>query len=84
MTNTFNNSKKKWTFVPNKDSWGNDLIYFPNKTIHELLEISELYPECVAFNTYGYFKKSIDERDKFINLSNRHNDTDGIFIKNEN
>lgn len=47
------------------DSHGNDCGYYPNKTIEELIKISNSVDECVGFNNLGYLKKSIVADDKF-------------------
>lgn len=82
--NVNKNIKDDWDFIPNKDSWGSDIVYYPNKTIDQLFDIVMLYPECVGFNTYGYFKSKINLENKFINLDNKYNSTDGIYIKKSN
>jgi hypothetical protein len=46
----------EYDFYPNKDSFGEDIGFFPNKSIEELEEIAELYPDCAGFNSWGYLK----------------------------
>jgi hypothetical protein len=43
----------------NKDSFGHDFGYFPDKTIDELKEITENIREAVAFNSLGYVKTHV-------------------------
>ncbi len=73
--------ENEWFFYPNKDSFSNDITFYQNKTIDELIAISDLYPNCVAFNTYGFFKHSITPEDKFIDISDKFNSPDGLFVK---
>ncbi len=73
-----------YEFYPGKDSYGNDIGHFPNKSIEELAEIAEFYDNCVGFNSYGYLKFELTEKDKFINLSPMLYKNDGLFVKKNN
>ncbi len=42
---------KDWDFYPGLDSYGGDIGCFNDNSIEELVSITELYPDCVAFNT---------------------------------
>jgi len=70
--------ENNYLFLPNQDSFGNDIIHHNKCNVQELLDISKITNECVAFNTYGYFKHKIN--DTFIHLPNVHNKPDGLYI----
>ena len=67
-----------YLFLPNQDSFGNDIIHYGNQSIQDLFILSEANDECIAFNTYGYFKNKIN--DELIHLSNVYNQPDGLYI----
>ena len=48
-----------YTFYPNKDSVGNDIYSCTTLTIPEMKNLADTIPNCVAFNTIGYFKYAI-------------------------
>lgn len=73
-----------YDFFPNEDSFGNDIDYYPNKTINELKELSNKMDDCAGFNTYGYLKHKICNREKFIRLQNKYYATDGLYVKKIN
>lgn len=50
----------------NLDSYGNDCGYYPNKTIEELIKISNYVNECIGFNSKGYLKSIIVKDDKLM------------------
>lgn len=83
--NLINNKKHNeqkidgYTFIPNKNIVGNNIKYYPDKTINELKEIADMYDECVGFNTHGYIKYGT--LDNLVELKNDHYDVDGIYIK---
>ena len=68
-----------YEFYPNKDTYGHDVGYFPDKTIEELKDICEIYDNAVGFNTYGYIKYLIN--DELISLDNKYYKNDGLFVK---
>lgn len=72
---------KNYTFYPNKDSFDYDITFVPNKTIEELINISDSMPYCMGFNTLGYLKFKITDEHKFINLPNIKNNPEGLFVK---
>jgi hypothetical protein len=85
--NQFNQVKKtvnvkNFTFYPNKDSVDFDIIYIPNKSIDELIEIANTLPNCVGFNSLGYLKYKLVDENKYIFLPNIKNNPEGLFIKN--
>jgi hypothetical protein len=73
-----------YTFYKSTDSFGNDIAYYPNKTISELKDICDILPNAIAFNTYGYIKSKITDESKFINLENTYNLYDGLYVKKLN
>ena len=76
-----NKPKINWEFYPNKDLVGFDILHVGGKTPEQLMEIANKMPNCVAFNTLGYFKHTITDLDKFIFLPNLVNNVDGLFVK---
>lgn len=74
--NNFND--KRFLFVPNLDSFKNDIIHFETKTLQELAEISLEIDDCIGFNTYGYFKNKINS--DLIQLRNYKYKPDGLYI----
>ena len=76
-TNIINHND--YVFIPNKDSFGNDIFHVPSKNIKEYIEIANNLEDCACFNTYGYFKNKFDLT--LINLPNKYNEPDGIYVK---
>ena len=70
-----------YIFYPNKDSFDNDIALVANKTIDELINISDSIPNCVGFNTLGYLKYKITDEHNFITLPNIKNNPEGLFVK---
>lgn len=70
-----------YDFYPNSDSFGHDIFHHPNKTIQELKSIADSTPECIGFNTWGYFKNQICHENDFIKLKNHFNAVDGLYVK---
>jgi hypothetical protein len=75
--NNHNELLQKYKFIPNKDSFSNDICYF-DKSINELSFLCEEIDDALCFNSYGFIKNKIN--DSFINLSNKFNNPDGLFI----
>ena len=65
-------------FLPNVDSYDNDIGYFPDKTFDELNDICNIFDNAVAFNTYGFIKSKIN--DVLIRLEPLKYQNEGIFI----
>jgi len=63
-------------FVPKLDQIGYD-IYFQKGTLSELMSKALKDPQCVGFNTLGFFKNKI----KTLSISHFFKDQDGIYIK---
>jgi glycosyl transferase family 25 len=73
---------KEYYFIQDKDSNGNDIDYNDSIDINYLKNIADNNNDCIAFNTWGYFKNKISSLDNFINLNNRYNlKYNGLFIK---
>ena len=70
-----------YVFIDNADSFGADIGFFPDKTIIELSEIASVYNNCIAFNTYGYIKHTLNF--PLIPLMNKKFMNDGFYIKKE-
>jgi glycosyltransferase involved in cell wall biosynthesis len=70
-----------YVFIDNTDSFGDDIGYFHDKSIEDLEEISSICDNCIAFNTYGYLKHSINL--PMIILPNKNYFNDGIYVKKE-
>lgn len=70
-----------YLFIENMDSYGGDIGHFDNKDIRELEEIASIYDNCIAFNTYGYLKHTINL--PLILLPNKNYLNDGIYIKKD-
>jgi hypothetical protein len=85
MDNNLNNKEEdNYIFYENKDSYDNDILYIPNRTINELKNIANCLPSCVGFNTLGYLKYKITEPSNFIFLPNLKNKIDGLYVKKNN
>jgi GR25 family glycosyltransferase involved in LPS biosynthesis len=77
--NLDNKLLNNYIFLANEDSYGNDIKYFANKNVNELIIISDLLEDCLCFNSYGYLKNSVNK--DLITLSNKYNNPDGLYIK---
>ena len=68
--------RNKFTFIKNLDHFGDDL-YKHNLPLDELFKIAYEDPNCVGFNTMGYFKHTI----KKLFKPHCFGPEDGIYIK---
>ena len=59
-----------YIILKNKDSYNGDYMFIPNKTISQLKTICDYTLDSLGFNSIGYFKKEMLEKDTFSNLSN--------------
>lgn len=74
-----------YTFIPNKDCFGNDLFAkdIESFDFNIYKQIADDLPMCKGFNTRGYFKKELCHINKMIPLENKQDLVlDGIYIKN--
>lgn len=69
-----------YDFFPNLDSYGGDIVE-THGDIFAIKKIADITENCVAFNTYGWLKKSLKNINDFIVLENKHYVPDGIYIK---
>jgi GR25 family glycosyltransferase involved in LPS biosynthesis len=67
----------EWVFYPKLDCGGNDIKFVGKKTVEEYMEEAFVDDNCVAFNTLGFFKHSINQ----LETSNYFNETDGLYVK---
>jgi GR25 family glycosyltransferase involved in LPS biosynthesis len=70
--------KEKYIFIPKLDIIGNDM-YFKKTSLEEQFFISEKDPNCIGFNTLGFFKNKIDI--DTLKPSIYFKERDGIYIK---
>jgi hypothetical protein len=69
--------KKHFTFIPGLDVIGCDL-YMRNVSLEEKLLIAFENPDCIGFNTLGFFKDDVTT----LQPSCYFKEGDGIYIKN--
>lgn len=69
-----------YKFCPSKDSMGNDIKHVGDKTVEELKAICDEDPNCVAFNTLGYFKHTIVDESEYISLPSYDGKLHGMYI----
>ena len=70
-----------YDFYPNKDSFGGDISFYENKNIEELKNLADNDKNCVAFNTYGYLKNILQDKENFIELKDRSLQIEGLYVK---
>jgi GR25 family glycosyltransferase involved in LPS biosynthesis len=57
-----------WVCIPGSDSYGHDISYVPAKSVKQLKELASMMNDCVAFNSYGYFKKAVTNPSKWLSM----------------
>lgn len=72
----FENIKNRFIFIPGKDQHGNDL-YFKKDTLNQMMQTALEDPNCVGFNTLGFFKSKLSE----VSPSRYFGESDGFYIK---
>jgi len=70
--------KTQFIFLPNQDSFGNDISFMGVKSIQELSTFANDIKNCICFNSYGYMKSKLNK--ELISLPNKFNKVDGLFI----
>jgi GR25 family glycosyltransferase involved in LPS biosynthesis len=70
----------EFEFYYHMDSIGYDTFYSGIKSIDELKIICKKYKRCVAFNSLGYLKFNITNKNEFKNLPIYNNETDGLYV----
>ncbi len=68
--------KEQYVFVPGLDQYSND-IYYNNVSLEDKFFISEKDPNCIGFNTLGFFKNAVVKLEPSIYFK----EEDGIYIK---
>ncbi len=69
-----------YIYYPNKDSPGNDLYYKSGFSIDDMKKIADADSNCIAFNTYGYFKNDI-VLEKHFNFFCMPLKYEGLYVK---
>lgn len=69
-----------YLFIPNLDFYGNDMhsINPVSKSIKEYKFLADKDPECIGFNTWGYFKQDFGN---ICFLRNQGYKVDGFYVK---
>lgn len=80
VLNNNNHVFEDYDFFPNIDSYGGDIMEVQGDIL-AIKKIADTTEKCVAFNTYGWIKKSVNDINNFIVLENKHYFPDGIYIK---
>ena len=69
-----------FTFIPNKDHFGDDISFLPNKSIFDIMTHSYSFNNTIAFNSLGFIKNSLNY-DNLINYNFNDDFNGGLFIK---
>jgi len=70
----------EWEFVPHKDSGGHDVGQMGRgKSIDEMKALAASMPECVAFNSNGWFKRSLRPENEWSRWTS--DSSKGFYIK---
>ena len=73
-----------YTFYPNVDSNGFDVLYSQNASFEDLKKICDEDDCCIAFNTYGWIKYRICDKLDYTFLKQDNNKyVDGLYVKNK-
>jgi GR25 family glycosyltransferase involved in LPS biosynthesis len=72
-------NKNDWEFHPKMDMTGNDISFVGRKPIDEYIAHAFFTPECVAFNTLGFFKNKITD----LSTSPYFGPNDGVYVKKQ-
>ena len=73
----------EFDFYQHMDSMGYDMICVGKRPLDELKKISKSYNKCIAFNTLGYLKFNIDNKENFKKLDVYTEINDGLYIHTE-
>jgi GR25 family glycosyltransferase involved in LPS biosynthesis len=71
------NNKENWSFYSKLDSCGNDIKFVGKKTLEEYMEEAYFNKDCVAFNTLGFMKNTVNK----LEPSGYFKDKDGLYVK---
>ena len=66
-----------WEFHKGLDMTGNDIIFKGRYSVNNLLAIAHFMPECVAFNTLGFFKNKLST----LSTTPYFGQSDGVYVK---
>ena len=70
-----------FTFIPGLDHIGDDILFIEDSfSLEKFKQIALLQPDCIGFNTLGFFKKKIDMKN--LQHSNFFKEKDGLYVKN--
>jgi hypothetical protein len=73
-------NKNEYIYIQNLDHYGDDIYSVSNKDINNLKYYFEKNDDCIAFNTYGYFKNIVN----LNTLISLNNDNHGLYIHIDN
>ena len=80
---TFNfnaiSNKDDWEFHLKMDMTGNDIAFIGRKPIDEYIARAFFTPECVAFNTLGFFKNGVSD----LSTSPYFGPNDGVYVRKQ-
>ena len=76
--------QEDWLVLPGYDSIGHDIKYIKCETLEEFIKEALKDPNCVAFNTLGYFKDAVNPIEKLENVSKKFNNFFLFINKNRN
>lgn len=68
-------------FYSQLDSFGNDIKHEPKMSLEQLYEYSLKNPECVAFNTTGWLKRTVCDELDMVFLYNSTKECQGLYVK---
>jgi hypothetical protein len=69
-------NKYEYMYIKNLDHYGDDIVFANTQDINNIKYYLEENDSCIAFNTYGYIKHSVDMN----NLITLNNEKYGLYI----
>ena len=71
----------EFTFIPGLDHVGDDILFIKDPfSLEEFKQIALLQPNCIGFNTLGFFKNKIDMKN--LQPSKFFKEKDGLYVRN--
>lgn len=70
-----------YTFYPNLDYFGSDICHQPEMEISDLKTWADQHPECIAFNTLGYMKHTVNIQ-QLYKIRDVGYHPEGLYVKN--
>ena len=70
---------EKYVYYSYLDSFGNDMFRVSNKSLFDQLLLAEKNPDCICFNTLGFFKNKLS----YLTISPYFSSKDGLYVKKE-